>query len=624
MKPRLLSLSGFEEKKTFFLNLEEEFFSIGRVGDNHLAIPFGSVSRHHCQIHFEDDKFIIIDLGSHNGTFVNDEQIAEKALKHGDQIRVGNTRLMFLTGEEDEEKAFSAAFDNGALNTRTDIRLSPESDFSRSMPALDSLVKIGKALHETENAAELQKKMLEILLEIIPARRGAVLLFDAGAEEPKSICVVNKNRSENENMTISRTVCERVLREKVALLSNDLTVNELESAESLLVQRVSALLAVPLQISESSGLIYLDTDDFQTKFTENHLQQATAISFCISAALHQKFLIGELQTENARLQETLQIETDIIGESRAIEEVFRLISKAAPSDSNVLIYGESGTGKELAARAIHQNSLRSAKTLVAVNCAVLNENLIESELFGHEKGAFTGATAQKKGKFETAEGGTIFLDEIGELTPKIQAKLLRVLQEREFERVGGTKSIKTNVRLIAATNRDLAEEVKKGTFREDLFFRLNVVKIKMPPLRERKSDIPLLARHFIEKFSRSCNRHITGLSPGAREILINYEWRGNVRELENAIERAVVIGSTELILPEDLPEEIVEADNAESNFSPDYHQQIRLAKQKIIIASLQNADGNYSEAARSLGIHPNNLHRIIRDLGIREELEKLF
>ena len=222
--------------------------------------------------------------------------------------------------------------------------------------------------------------------------------------------------------------------------------------------------------------------------------------------------------------------------------------RVAPTDATVLIEGESGTGKELVARAIHRNSRRAENAFVAINCAAIAENLLESELFGHEKGSFTGAFAQKKGKIELAEGGTLFFDEIGELRPELQAKLLRVLQEKEFERVGGTKAISLDARLIAATNKNLAQAVERGEFRKDLYYRLNVVTLAMPALRDRPEDIPLLAEHFLIKVSRKCKKRIDGFSDEARLCLQRYDWPGNVRELENAIERAVVLGSGELIL----------------------------------------------------------------------------
>ena len=228
-----------------------------------------------------------------------------------------------------------------------------------------------------------------------------------------------------------------------------------------------------------------------------------------------------------------------------MRSLYRQIGRVAPSDSTVLITGESGTGKELVARAIHSNSPRAERPFVAINCAAITETLLESELFGHERGAFTGAIAQKKGRLETADGGTVLLDEIGELSPALQAKLLRVLQEREFERVGGTRSIAVDFRLVAATNRDLEQAIAAGTFRRDLYYRLNVVSLAVPPLRERPEDIPLLANHFARRHAANMKRRVTGVSPEALACLMAYDWPGNVRELENAIERAVVLGSTD-------------------------------------------------------------------------------
>ena len=245
--------------------------------------------------------------------------------------------------------------------------------------------------------------------------------------------------------------------------------------------------------------------------------------------------------------------SDLIGNSAPIQQVRDLIQKVAVTKATVLVTGESGTGKELVARAIHSHSPRRDKPLISVNCSALAETLLESELFGHERGAFTGATSQRKGRFETADGGTLFLDEVGEMAPSVQVTLLRVLQNREFERVGGNKTIKVDVRLIAASNRDLKEEIPRGTFREDLYYRLNVVHIEVPPLRDRRGDLPLLIRYFLERFSKELNKETPTLSPEAMELVMDYSWPGNIRELENMLERAVILYSGSVIQAEDLP-----------------------------------------------------------------------
>jgi Nif-specific regulatory protein len=246
---------------------------------------------------------------------------------------------------------------------------------------------------------------------------------------------------------------------------------------------------------------------------------------------------------------------------------------------------------------------------------------LESELFGHEKGAFTGAFSQKKGRLEIADGGTVFLDEIGELTPALQVKLLRVLQEREFERVGGTATIKVDLRLVAATNKNLEEAIEAGEFRQDLYYRLNVVSLEMPPLRERREDIMLLASYFADKYGTRCNRKLQGISADARACLTAYDWPGNVRELENAIERAIVLGTTEVILPEDLPEALLEREAPAADSTLGYHEAVTQTKKQIILRAIEEAGGNYTEAAKLLGVHPNYLHRLIRNLNLRAQLK---
>jgi Nif-specific regulatory protein len=304
-----------------------------------------------------------------------------------------------------------------------------------------------------------------------------------------------------------------------------------------------------------------------------------------------------------------------------MKEVYIFIKRVAPSDSTVLIEGESGTGKELAARALHRNSGRAGNPFMAVNCAAIPETLLETDLFGHERGAFTGAASLKKGRLEVADGGVVFLDEIGELAFSLQVKLLRVLQEREFERVGGTQPIKVDIRIIAATNCNLEQAVREGRFRQDLYYRLAVLKITMPTLRDRQEDIPMLVRHFVQKHAKRCKVQPRPISREALACLVNYDWPGNIRELENAIERALVLGSSDMILPEDLPESLLERTPLPEMTEAKYHAAVKEFKKQLIIDAVEQTH-SYADAARSLGVHPNYLHRLIRNLELKETLKE--
>jgi Nif-specific regulatory protein len=365
------------------------------------------------------------------------------------------------------------------------------------------------------------------------------------------------------------------------------------------------------------GVIALESKGAAGGFDENHLQLVAALGAIAGPALENSRRLELVESENRRLQAEIGFQHNMVGESAPMRAVFNMIAKTAPSDATVLIRGESGSGKELIARAIHAASRRSGKAFVAINCATLSETLIESELFGHERGAFTGAVAQKRGKLELASGGTLFLDEVGELAPVLQAKLLRVLQEREFERVGGVRPIRVDIRLIAATNRDLEQAVESGAFRRDLYYRLNVISHLAPPLRERREDIPLLANYFVAKCVEKTGRKIAGISPQARAYLIRYDWPGNVRELENAIERAVVLGSSELIEPEDLPESLLEMVSGGGVIAGGYHQALIEAKKRLILGAIEQAGGSHLEAAKLLSINPTYLSRLIRNLNLK-------
>jgi len=333
----------------------------------------------------------------------------------------------------------------------------------------------------------------------------------------------------------------------------------------------------------------------------------------------------ELAQENKYLREQIDQKFNfnhIIGESQAMKKVYKMVERVSNATTNVLISGQSGTGKELVARAIHANSDRSKKTFIAINCGAIPENLFESELFGHKKGSFTGATEDKDGVFIAASGGTLFLDEIGEIPLNVQVNLLRVLQEREVKPIGSNQTKKFDTRIITATNRNLAEEVEKGNFREDLFYRLNIVEIHLPTLNERREDIPLLVRHFVDKYNRELNRMVKGVDSEAMKLLMSYEWKGQVRELENVIERAILLGDDDYIKVEDLPPGIQNVKSDEQVFD---HESLNNAVQSFekhhIENVLRRTDGNRTEAARLLSIDPSTLYRKMERLGIQVETD---
>ena len=306
---------------------------------------------------------------------------------------------------------------------------------------------------------------------------------------------------------------------------------------------------------------------------------------------------------------------DLVTRSASMRQISELAPLVAASSSTVLINGETGTGKELLARAIHGMSKRAAKPFVAINCGALPDTLLESELFGYRKGAFTGATQDKPGLFARAAGGTLFLDEIGDISPALQIRLLRVLQEHTYEPLGGTRAVSTDARVVAATHRDLAELVKNGRFREDLYYRINVIRLELPPLRRRKEDIPLLVEHFIERFNRLQQKNIAGISPAALELLFAHDWPGNVRELENVIERAFVICTSDRIAPENLPEELT--GRTAKNRSGGIGAAVNQAERQSILAALQNCNGNCQAAARMLGVHKTTLYRKMKSLDLK-------
>ncbi len=608
-----------EKGKGGIYELGDEQISIGREAANQISLNDASVSRRHCVIKKRGEDFFVSDLQSLNGTFVNNIAAAETRLEVGDILRVGDFKFHFQAANDEDSSGI--LFDKTEFRLpKNSVQLRVEEVFGALARDLTAILRITTKINTIRNVGELQSELLRQIFEVIPAENGAILLVDDNLDFAE---MTGFNRADqSEAVSISQTIVGQALRERKVILIKDFAAEtNLQSVESLVLAQPSTLLCVPVTLFEKTlGVIYLGGRG--ANFDESHLKFLTAIAGIAAVSIENARSFAWLESENLRLRGE-NFGRNMIGESAPMQKVYQLINKVAPTDSTVLIGGESGTGKELAAQSIHLNSSRRDQPFVAINCAALTETLLESELFGHEKGAFTGAAAQKKGKIETAQGGTLFLDEIGEMPLIMQAKLLRVLQEREFERVGGTRSIKTDIRLIAATNRDLQAEAKAGNFREDLFYRLNVVRLTMPALRERKEDILLLAESFVEKFSRQFNRRIRGISANAKKLLLKYDFPGNVRELQNSIERAVVLGSSEWITPEDLPEDFLEIKlEDETADASNYHDAVREKKKELIRRAFQDANGSYTEAAKLLDVHPNYLHRLIRNLDIKNELEK--
>jgi Nif-specific regulatory protein len=407
------------------------------------------------------------------------------------------------------------------------------------------------------------------------------------------------------------------------IAEDPLFLNRTRARKPLRREEIS-FICVPIKLgSEAIGALSVDRLFSKGVSYEEDVRLLTIIASLVAQAVKLRQSAQKernlLLEENVRLQAELRDRfrpSNLIGNSRAMQEVYDLIAQVCSSDATVLIRGESGTGKELVAQAIHYNSPRAGKPLIKVSCAALPETVVESELFGHEKGAFTGALRERKGRFERASGGTLFLDEIGDLSPAIQIKLLRVLQEKEFERVGGTDTIKVDVRLLTATNRDLEKLIEEGTFRQDLYYRLNVFPIYLPPLRERKTDILLLADHFVEKYCRANHRVIKRISTPALDVLMSYHWPGNVRELENCVERAVLISTDEVIHSHHLPPTVINAEASGTLPPGDLASALESVEREMLLDSLKSSRGNMARAARLLGLTERVMGLRVKKLGI--------
>jgi Nif-specific regulatory protein len=566
----------------------------------------------------------VVDGGGRNGTFVNDQRVFERCrLKIGDRVRIGETTFVVET-------------DTAAASLRADWEATVELDpaasrylgpaegkpVARATRDLTALLAFAHQLQPIRERSVLHRFLLDALAELFRAELVALCLFGRDGDRPE---VVQRPSPGPGVLTPSGTVLQRVKELGRAVLSNDVRAEaDLHEARSVATSQVRSLLCAPLQIgAEVGGAIYVASTRAGFFFEQDDLELIAALASLTGVAFENIGHLEWLGNEVTRVaRETPGAGHGLVGEHPAMQGLVRFITRAARVDTTVLVLGESGTGKELVARAIHRGSPRTSRPFVSLNCAALPESLLESELFGYEPGAFSDARRAKPGRLELANGGTLFLDEVGELSPHAQAKLLRALQEREVDRLGGSRPIRVDIRLIAATNRDLAEAVRSGTFRSDFYHRLNVLSVTVPPLRDRRSDIPLLATYFLEQFRAAGDRRIDGFSAQARDLLLRYSWPGNVRELQNAVERAVVLGSGDRILAEDLPETLLERPAAPGL---DEGQRLQAAlnetKRRMVIEAFEHAGRSFADAAKFLGVHPNHLHRLVRNLDLRDELD---
>ena len=609
---------------------------IGREAFADIHVSGEETSRQHARVKVSRGNAVIEDLGSRNGTLVNDARVSRYVLKEGDQVQIGKATFIFCEAlpQEDDEgsetvvsilppEADGAADGPGVLPADT-LDLAELERELRDFPAdrrnLAVLYSVGQTISSELDLSQLLENVMDTILKVLPVDRGFIMLREDGGNRlvPK---IVRKRdpREDRTKITVSKTIVDRMLRENVAIISSDATRDErFDSSESVEEHEIRSAMCVPLKSRQRTlGLIYVDSRSAAGAFSQEDLMLLTAIANQAAVAIENAKLHEEIRQENLNLRRALGRKHSIVGRSEKMRELNRLIRQVTSVDTTILLRGESGTGKEVVARAIHFQGPRKAKPFHCVNCAALPESLLESELFGHEKGAFTGATERKTGRFELASGGTLFLDEVGEVSPRIQVKLLRVLQEQEFERVGGTKTIRVDVRIIASTNRDLEEAIRQAEFREDLYYRLRVIEVCAPPLRERKGDIRLLTEYFLEMFAEETGKKTPAVSPEAMRSLEAYPWPGNVRELKNAMERAVVLGVGDQLLPRHLPPELKKGRVLPPDTPPE-ELTLASAESRHIQEVLDFTNWNKSRTASLLGISRPRLDRKIAQYSLGE------
>jgi Nif-specific regulatory protein len=629
----------------------DQTYTLGRATTNRIVLKDDLCSREHAEVSHHEGRWRLRDLSSLNGTRLNGDRIeGEIALAPNDDLHLGRTHLLFvedmdqlpdvpLQGQTDPE-GVSIKKRLGQTRFLTPIPPPPEptgdTETGVAVPArhaisrdLSLLYRLALDMGSASSYEELCRVVLDTLLEAVPAEVGAILSVprpgdgakgDVKATRGTELEVTahrHRDPSARHYVRISEYVSNEVLATREAILAEDVARDRyLRNRESLSDLGATSLICAPVVFQERVlGLIHLYCTDPHKALDAEDLEFTVAVAKQLGTIIHQMQRQTSLAAENRSLRDQLRVESELVGSSGSIKEIERQIGRVAGTNATCLIRGESGSGKELVARAVHYSSPRKEGPFVCLNCAALTETLLESELFGHEKGSFTGATEKKIGKFEAADHGTIFLDEIGEMNVGTQAKLLRILEGHPFERVGGSVPIRVDVRVVAATNQPLEENVRAGTFRRDLFFRLQVVEIQVPPLRERKSDVPILANHFLQRFVRETGRKIRGFTPAALKKMEEYHWPGNVRELRNVVERAVALGAGPLLDVGDVWLSSLEiggpapAEGGQAVYQPLPLEEV---EKQHILQTLQHTDWNKSQAAAILNIERSTLDRKIK------------
>jgi len=570
--------------------------SIGQAGANDVSIDSGSLEAHHAQVVFDGRDFSVAAVDPGAALHVNGKKKKKSKIFHNDKLTLGDVELVFSLYDEGSTSRDPDA-EGGASHTSEIEGMMKLSDFNRR-------------LLEIRAIPDQIETLLDAVIDVVHANKGFVILLRDGDPEIAAARNVDRETIPDAVTQLSDSILRRCIDTRQPLIVSD-AVNDtmFNSSESVLDLQLSSVMVAPL-IAQAQllGLIYVGNDNVVNLFEQSSLEVLTVFAGQASLILQNAILLNQLTTDRDRIAEELEAQRfgDIIGSCPSLQEVFRRVEKVAAADINVLITGETGTGKELFARELHRRSNRTEGPFVVVNCGAIPENLMESELFGHVRGAFTGAVSTRQGSFQAADGGTLFLDEIGEMPLALQVKLLRALQERVVVKVGDTKPQSVDIRVLAATNRDLEAAIKEATFREDLYYRLNVVNLHLPPLRERGDDIAILAKFLLNKYAVEFGAPVKGFTPKALEAMQNYDWPGNVRQLENRIKKAIVLADKTLIGPEDLDlggdsrRAVVPLTQARENFTRQY-----------ILEVLERNGGNRTRTARDLGVDPRTVFRYL-------------